>query len=338
MNRHATQRILAASTLAALFAAGIANAATRPPQDGDQDSTRHARREHRQEARTDGRQQAPQAQPAQQAPQAQPAQQAPQARFRQRGEERREPVQQVGADRRDWRQVQGADRRDGQPDQRADRRDWQQDQRADRRTPQQERRDDQRDARQDRRDDRQDWRQDRREDQRDARRDRHDDRSDWRRDARNDARQRIAYARYQQDYSRRMRDFHFRVAPRYYVRPAHYRYFYGGTWYTTSNYGADVLRQAVDWGYREGVRAGRADRNDGWAPDYRDAVAWRDGGFGYGGRYVGRADYAYYFRQGFQRGYDDGYFGRMQYGRYRNNDIVIAEAVIATILGLQLLR
>jgi hypothetical protein len=53
---------------------------------------------------------------------------------------------------------------------------------------------------------------------------------------------------------------------------------------------------------------------------------------------VSRADYAYYFRQGFQRGYDDGYFGRMQYGRYVNNDVVIAQAVIATILGLQLLR
>lgn len=290
MNRHATQRILAASTLAALFAAGIANAAIRPPQDGDHDRARQARKEHRQEARAEGMQQA-------------------------RGE------------RRDWQQDQRADRRDAQQDLRADRRDAHQD-----------RRDDHRDARQDRRDDRRDWQHDRRDDQRDARQDRREDRNDWRRDARSDARQRIAYARYQQDYNRRMRDFHVRYAPRYYVRPAHYRYFYGGTWYTTSNYGADVLRQAVDWGYREGVRAGRADRNDGWNPDYRDSVAWRDGGFGYGGRYVSRADYAYYFRQGFQRGYDDGYFGRMQYGRYANNDAIIAEAVIATILGLQLLR
>lgn len=334
MNRLTTQRILAVGALATLFAAGIANAAIRPPQDGDRDRPQQARKEHRQEARAEGKQ---------------PAQQARQAQFQQRAEDRREAtqdrhddrrdaVQQDRGERRDWQQDQRTGRRDTQQAQRDDQRDARQDRRADRQDWQQDRRDDQRDARQDRREDRQDWRQDRRDDQRDARHDRRDDRSDWRHDARNDARQRIAYARYQQDYNRRMRDFHIRIAPRYYVRPAHYRYSYGGTWYTTSNYGADVLRQAVDWGYREGVRAGRADRNDGWQPDYRDSVAWRDGGFGYGNRYVSRADYAYYFRQGFQRGYDDGYFGRMQYGRYRNNDVVIAEAVIATILGLQLLR
>jgi hypothetical protein len=321
MNRQATQRILAAGTLAALFAAGIANAAIRPPQDGDRERPQQARKEHRQEARAEGRQQ------ARQSVQAQQVREARQAQFQQRGEDRREATQERRDDRRDAMQQARGERRDWQQDRRDDQRDARQDRREDRQDWRQDRRDDQREARQDRREDRQDWRHDRR-----------DDRSDWRQDARSDARQRIAYARYQQDYNRRMRDFHFRVAPRYYVRPAHYRYFYGGTWYTTSNYGADVLRQAVDWGYREGVRAGRADRNDGWAPDYRDSVAWRDGGFGYGGRYVGRADYAYYFRQGFQRGYDDGYFGRMQYGRYRNNDVVIAEAVIATILGLQLLR
>ena len=153
-----------------------------------------------------------------------------------------------------------------------------------------------------------------------------------------DAQRRVAYARYRHDYDRRAHDIRIVVAPRFYIRPAYYRYYWGGTWYTTSNYGADVLRQAVDWGYREGLRAGRADRFDGWPADYRDSVAWRNGDYGYGGRYISRADYAYYFRQGFQRGYDDGYFGRMQYGRYVGNDVVIAEAVIATILGLQLLR
>lgn len=294
MNRLTTQRILAVGALATLFAAGVANAAIRPPQDGDRDRPQQARKEHRQEARAERKQQAQQTLQARQTPQAQ---------FRQHGDDRRDAEQ---------AQAQRTGRVDARQAQRADRRDWQQD-----------RRDDQRDARQDRREDRQDWRQDRRDDHRDAR---------------NDARQRVAYARYQQDYNRRLRDVRIRIAPRYYVRPAHYRYSYGGLWYTTSNYGADVLRQAVDWGYREGVRAGRVDRNDGWAPDYRDSVAWRDGGFGYGGRYVSSADYAYYFRQGFQRGYDDGYFGRMQYGRYANNDVVIAEAVIATILGLQLLR
>lgn len=331
MNRLTTQRILAAGTLAALFAAGIANAAIRPPQDGDRERPQQARKEHRQEARAEGKQRAQQsvqAQQVQQAVQAQQVREARQAQFQQRGDDRREASEDRRDDRRDAMQQARGERRDWQRnDRRNDQRDVRQDRREDRQDWQQDRRDDQRNARQDRREDRQDWRQDRR-----------DDRGDWRRDARNDARQRIAYARYQQDYNRRLRDFHIRMAPRYYVRPAQYRYSYGGAWYTTSNYGADVLRQAVDWGYREGVRAGRADRNDGWQPDYRDSVAWRDAGFGYGGRYVSNADYAYYFRQGFQRGYDDGYFSRMQYGRYVDNDVVIAQAVIATILGLQLLR
>lgn len=306
MNRQIRHRVLAATALAALLAGGVATAAT--PQHKDD---RQARKEHRQEQRQEKR------------------------------AERREAIQ----DRRD-------DRREAMLDRREDRRDAVQVRRPvvavqqprvtlqdgrealQQRAVVQARRDHRRDDRQDRREDRREARQDRRDDRHDWRQDRRDDR----RDARHDAQRRVAYARYRQDYDRRLRDFHFRVAPRYYVRPAHYRYFHGGTWYSTSNYGADVLRRAVDWGYREGMRAGRADRYDGWAPDYRDSIAWRQGGFGYGGRYVSRADYAYYFRQGFQRGYDDGYFGRMQYGRYVDNDAVIAEAVIGTILGLQLLR
>lgn len=301
MNRQIRHRVLAATALAALLAGGVANAAT--PQHKDD---RQARKEHRQEQRQEKR-----------------------ADRREAVQERRDDRREAAQDRRDDRHDAVQVRRQAvavQP-----RRTLQDGREAlQQRAVVQARRDD-------RRDDRHDRREDRREDRRDARQDRRDDRHD-RRDDRNDARRRIAYARYRQDYDRRMRSFQVRYAPRYYVRPAHYRYFHGGTWYSTSNYGADVLRQAVDWGYREGMRAGRADRYDGWAPEYRDSIAWRQGGFGYGGRYVSRADYAYYFRQGFQRGYDDGYFGRMQYGRYVDNDAVIAEAVIGTILGLQLLR
>jgi hypothetical protein len=260
--------------------------------------------------------------------------------------------------------VDGQDRA-GRREERQDHRKDKQEVRQDHREARQEVR---QDRREDRREDRQDFRQDRREDRHDVRQDRREDRQDFRRDqARRDAprvvveprydvrrevvqprrdvraehreMRRVAYDRYRTGYDRRRHDFHVSVVPRYYVRPAHYRYSYGGRWYSTSNYGADILRQAVSWGYQEGVRAGRADRYDGWAPDLRGSIAWRNGGFGYGGRYVSRADYDYYFRQGFQRGYDDGYYGRMRYGRYDGgNDAMIVEAVLATILGLQLLR
>lgn len=178
---------------------------------------------------------------------------------------------------------------------------------------------------------------------RDARIERRDDHRDARIERRNDHRdtrqaQRVAYARYRQDYDRRARSVVVHVVPRHYVRPAQYRYAYGGRWYTTSHYGAEVLRMAVENGYAEGLRAGRADRFDGWPGGFRQSFAWLDAGFGYPGRYVSRADYAYYFRQGFERGYEDGYYGRMRHGRRHDDGAIILEAVLATILGLQLLR
>ena len=36
----------------------------------------------------------------------------------------------------------------------------------------------------------------------------------------------------------------------------------GGRYYETNQYGADLLRQAVNYGYDQGVRAGQADRQD----------------------------------------------------------------------------
>jgi flagellar biosynthesis/type III secretory pathway protein FliH len=44
----------------------------------------------------------------------------------------------------------------------------------------------------------------------------------------------------------------------------------GGSYYETNEYGADLLRQAVNNGYQEGFRAGEADRQDRWHSDYRD--------------------------------------------------------------------
>ena len=58
-----------------------------------------------------------------------------------------------------------------------------------------------------------------------------------------------------------------------------------------------MLREAVNNGYREGFRAGTADREDRWRPDYEDSFAYQDANFGYSGYYVDQADYNYYFRQ-----------------------------------------
>ena len=112
-----------------------------------------------------------------------------------------------------------------------------------------------------------------------------------------------------------------------------------GRSYAVDRYTADLLRQAVRYGYEQGVRAGRADRLDGWRSDWRNNFAYQDANYGYGGYYVDRSEYNYYFRQGFQRGYQDGYGNDYRYGtRYSSgNDgiAMILASVLQSILGLQ---
>ena len=155
---------------------------------------------------------------------------------------------------------------------------------------------------------------------------------------------RHAQFRYQQDYWRRWQAsqarwnshrFDYDRDPFFYT-PYNYRYSYGGRWYSTNSYGAEILRQAVRDGYREGWYAGQADRMDRWRFDYQDNYGWQDGSYGYQGQYVGMGDYRYYFRQGFERGYRDGYYGRDQYGRYDNGDAMILPAILGMILAFSI--
>jgi hypothetical protein len=142
-------------------------------------------------------------------------------------------------------------------------------------------------------------------------------------------RQQLEAARWRgYDYER---DPYFRTAPSY-------RYSRDGRQHETNEYGAQQLRQAVNHGYEQGVRAGRADRDDGWRADYRSSYAYRDANYGYNGLYVNEADYNHYFREGFRRGYEDGHSGRSNYGRGSNGALSILENVMAAILSLQQLR
>lgn len=114
-----------------------------------------------------------------------------------------------------------------------------------------------------------------------------------------------------------------------------YRYAYSGYNRETNQYGADVLRQAVNDGYQEGVRFGQADRQDGLSPNFQNNYAYQDANYGYAGNYVDQSDYNYYFRQGFQRGYTDGYYSRSQYG---NGSSSILVGLLTSILGLTSIR
>jgi hypothetical protein len=123
----------------------------------------------------------------------------------------------------------------------------------------------------------------------------------------------------------------------YITTPHSYRYSVGGVARSTNQYGADVLKRAVNFGYQQGVAAGQADRKDHWRSNYQNARAYRDADYGYDGNYVDLTDYNYYFRQGFQRGYNGGYGNQSRFGTTAGV-VGIAAAVLAGILVLKAIK
>jgi hypothetical protein len=120
----------------------------------------------------------------------------------------------------------------------------------------------------------------------------------------------------------------------YYSAPMTFRYTVGSTDRETNKFGADVMRQAVTNGYQQGFEAGRADRKDHWPSNYQQSYGYRDANFGYSGAYVPQSDYNYYFREGFRRGYEDGFAKHAQYGTVVNGSPSILGNILTGILGL----
>lgn len=126
------------------------------------------------------------------------------------------------------------------------------------------------------------------------------------------------------------------------ITSGRYRVVRDGRYYNTDQRGAELLRNAVNEGYRQGFNAGRADysgmRRTGWS----NSNVYRTGTFGYQNS-VDRGQYQYYFRQGFQRGYQDGsnaeyqngYNGAFRYGTYENGTANILGTILNQILGIQ---
>jgi TolA-binding protein len=121
----------------------------------------------------------------------------------------------------------------------------------------------------------------------------------------------------------------------YVKAPSTYRYVVSGAARETNSYGVTMLRQAVNDGYQQGYLGGQADRQDRWKSDYQNSPAYRDANYGYTGNYIDQSDYNYYFRQGFQRGYEDAYGNHFQYGSSSNGTYSILANVLSSILGLQ---
>lgn len=152
---------------------------------------------------------------------------------------------------------------------------------------------------------------------------------------------------FQREYLARLRDQESRVRQRerydydhdpFFFTPSRYRYSRDGHRFETNQYGRNLLQQAVNYGYEEGFHAGQADRQDHWPSNYLDCYAYQDANYGYEGFYVDRDDYNYYFREGFRRGYQDGYGTRPRYGTVSRNKVAILASVLAGILTYELIR
>ena len=85
---------------------------------------------------------------------------------------------------------------------------------------------------------------------------------------------------------------------------------------------SDIRRDAYDYGYREGARAGETDARRGDRFGYDDEREYRNGDGGYRRQYGDRDRYRQTFRSGYAAGYSDAYRrfgGSGRDGRYGND-------------------
>ncbi len=156
---------------------------------------------------------------------------------------------------------------------------------------------------------------------------------------------RTAAYRYQQAYLSRLRQqqaalrntYNYNNDPYFYTANT-YSYNRDGSVYQTNSYGANQLRAAVNSGYSEGFRAGQADQQDRFTSGYQNSYAYQDANYGYNGYANDQDTYNYYFRQGFTKGYDDGYNSRSQFGTVASGKYSILGNVLNAILNLQNLQ
>ena len=114
----------------------------------------------------------------------------------------------------------------------------------------------------------------------------------------------------------------------------YYRLYRGDGYYQTDHRGYELLRTAVNRGYQQGYRAGLNDRRYRRVMGYGDENYYRSGTYGYQS-YVDRGQYQYYFRQGFERGYQDGYYEQSRYGYNSGGTWNILGSILGSILNVR---
>ena len=116
------------------------------------------------------------------------------------------------------------------------------------------------------------------------------------------------------------------------IRNHGYRVNQGGQWYNVDQRQSNLLKQAINAGYKQGFQAGRSDRNSRRRMSWDNSSVYQSGSYGYQS-YVNRGQYQYYFQQGFERGYQDGYNSRNQFGTGNGGNMI--GSILQGILGLQ---
>jgi len=115
----------------------------------------------------------------------------------------------------------------------------------------------------------------------------------------------------------------------------HYRVYRNGGFFQTDYNGVGMLQQAINFGYQQGVQAGRSDRSYRRGSNFEDADDFRSGMYGYSGSYVNSSEYSYYFREGFRRGYEDGFNDRFAYGSYSDGRYSVLDTILRAVLNVQ---
>jgi len=112
-----------------------------------------------------------------------------------------------------------------------------------------------------------------------------------------------------------------------------YRLYSNGGYYSTDYRGYEMLRSAVNSGYQQGYYEGQRDRSQGKRFDYADEDSYRYGNYGYSS-YVAENQYQYYFREGFRRGYEDGFYSTTRYGYRSGNSAYLLGNILNSIINL----
>jgi hypothetical protein len=118
------------------------------------------------------------------------------------------------------------------------------------------------------------------------------------------------------------------------VEPASYRILRNGEYFQIDAKGVELLKAGIQSGYETGYGEAKLDKTYGRTGGFNASTKYQDGTMGWQDG-VDRDLYKYYFQQGFERGYSDGYSGQSRFGHSNGNTYVILGPVLNAILGIK---